>query len=274
MNYLGIDLGGTKTLIAVFDGSGNISVQEKIETNQDYDIFLSEVEKIVAKISTNTNIACAMTIPGLISRDEGRVHVLGNLPWKDKLIRDDISKRIGNIPVIIENDARIAGLAEAGRLKEKYEYVLYLTVSTGIGGALLKNGEIVEDLQDMEMGHMPLFYEDKIQKWENFASGKAIIERYGKRASDIDNDKDWQEIGERIGYGLAVCCSILLPEAVVFGGGVGQFADKFKSYTSDYLEKHLSPMVRKPEELLAPAYVENSALQGCFRLLQQHGLVK
>lgn len=273
-SYLGIDVGGTKTLIVVFDGDGNITGQEKIATSQDYKDFLNKVEEVVAKISTNTNVACGLATPGIVNRDDGTVHSFGaNINWKDKNVVKDISKITGDIPVLIENDAKAAGLAEAGALAGRYESVLYLTVSTGIGGAFLNNGQLVKEVRDSEMGHIQLQYEGKTQTWESFASGKAIVERYGKRASDITDEKSWQEIGERIGYGLAVCCDIMQPEAVVFGGGAGQYADKFKGYTSAYLDKYLLPTIRRPV-LLAPKYADNSAIHGCFLLLRQHGLVK
>jgi predicted NBD/HSP70 family sugar kinase len=185
-----------------------------------------------------------------------------------------VSRVIGNIPVIIENDACLAGLAEANALIDEYQKILYFTISTGIGGAWLENGRIAESLQDMEPGHMPLWYEDKFQKWESFASGKAIIARYGKQASEIQQDEQWQEIGERIAYGVAVCCSVLMPEIIVFGGGAGQFADKFTPYISEYLDEHLSPLVKKPKKLLKATYEADSAIHGCFELLRQKGLVK
>ncbi|HYF96476.1 MAG TPA: ROK family protein [Patescibacteria group bacterium] len=274
MSYLGIDLGGTKTLIAVFDSSGNILNKIKIPTNPDYEVFIREVEKNVASLSTNTNIACCVTAPGLIDRKTGMVEVLGNLGWKHKAIRDDISKVIGNIPTIIENDARVAGVAEATNLAQEYEYVLYLTISTGIGGAFLRDGKIIHELQDSEVGHMPLVYEDKIQRWEAFASGKAIVDRYGKNASEIDNEEDWKDIGERIAYGVAICCSILQPQAVVFGGGAGQYADRFNKYVKDYLEKNSDPIIKQPKALLAAKYGADPAIHGCFTILKQQGFIK
>lgn len=274
MSYLGIDLGGSKTLIAVFDSSGRITAQEKFATDKNYDVFISEVEKNVASLSTNTNVACGVAVPGLISRDTGVVHALGNLEWRDKPIRDDISRAIGGLPVIIENDARTAALAEAHALREQYKQILYLTISTGIGGGLIKDGKIAEALLDIEVGQMPVLYEGKLQRWESFASGRAIKERYGKQASEIDDPESWQEIGNRIGYGVAICCSILQPDAIVFGGGVGQFADKFIGSVNNYLAEHLSPLVRQPKALLAPSFSADSAIHGCFELVKQKGLVQ
>lgn len=275
MNYLGIDLGGSKTAFAVFDETGNIVAQSTVETNKNYGVFLSDVEKNVASLSTNTNIiACALAVPGLVDRDNGVVASLGNLDWKDKPIRDDVSRVSGGIEVIIENDTRIAGVAEAEAVLNDYESVLYLTISTGIGGALLKNGKVVKELQDTEMGKIPLAYEGEIRHWEDFAGGRDIVNRYGKRASEIKDDKQWQEIAERISYGVAICSSILQPQVIVFGGGVGQFADKFKTHVKNYLVEHLHPVARQPEAILPPKFGENSVIYGCFLLLKQRGLIK
>ncbi len=274
MNYLGIDIGGSKTLIAIFDSAGKIIAEQKFTTNQDYNVFIRDLEKNVADLSTNTNIACSVAVPGLISRDTGVAHALGNISWKEKPIRDDLSKVIGDIPVIIENDARLGGLAEAGAVAGEYKKVLYLTISTGIGGAVIEDGKIVEALQDMEVGQMPLLYEGKSQTWESFASGKAITKIYGKQAAEIKDENQWQEIGERIGYGVAVCCSEMQPEVIIFGGGAGQFADKFAGSVNNYLDSHLSPLIRKPKALLGPKYGDKSVIYGCFVLLKQHGLVK
>lgn len=259
-------------MIAVFDGSGKIIAEKKFPTDKNYDDFILDVEKNVASLSTNTNIACAAAVPGLISRDTGVVHALGNLDWKEKPIRDDVSSALG-VPVIIENDARTGALAEAIDA-ERYGKLLYLTISTGIGGGVIQDGDIIEALKDMEVGQMPLFYEGKVQTWESFASGKAIKERYGMQASDIQDEKVWQEIGERIAYGVAVCCSTLQPDTIVFGGGVGQFADKFINHINKYLEDNLSPLVKRPNQLLPASYGADSAIHGCFFLLKQKGLVR
>lgn len=269
--YLAIDIGGTKTLVATFDTTGQKIAQEKFPTPQDYNLFLSDLEKTVAKISTESLTICVCAVPGLIDRERGIIESLGNLPWRNKPIRDDISRAIDNTEVIIENDAKLAGIAEATHLVGQYERVLYLTVSTGIGGALLKNGQIIEELRDTEAGKMPLQYEGKFQAWESFGSGKAIVERYQKRASEIEDIHIWKDISLRVGYGTAICCSIMQPDVIVFGGGVGQFADKFSQGIVAFLQTQLHPNIRQPKALLPPHYGEESVIQGCFMLLKQLG---
>jgi predicted NBD/HSP70 family sugar kinase len=114
----------------------------------------------------------------------------------------------------------------------------------------------------------------KFHQWEYFDGGLRIVARYAKRVYYISDSESWQEIGERIAYGVAICCSILQPQVVVFGGGVGISADKFKGHVKNYLLEHLHPVARQPEAFLSPKFGEYSVIQGCYELLKQHGLIK
>ena len=64
MAYLGIDIGGTKTLIAVFNGDGEIVVKLKFLTNKKYPIFLEDIKKNLAKMNVGEIKSCAVSIPG------------------------------------------------------------------------------------------------------------------------------------------------------------------------------------------------------------------
>lgn len=270
--YLAIDIGGTKTLVSIFNKNGKNLGQSKFPTPSDYDQFLQILEQTVATLSTIELSVAAVAVPGLLDRKTGTVLHVGNLPWHNRPIRDDISGILKNSPVIIENDSRCGGLAEATLLKGQYKQVLYLTISTGIGGALLDDGNIVTSLQDTEMGKMPLQFEGKLTHWENFASGGAIVKRYGRLASQIDDTQTWTEIGEHIAYGVGILCSVMQPEAVIFGGGAGTFADKFKPTIAEYLDRELHNIVRRPKALLPAKYKENSSIYGCFELASRYEL--
>ena len=271
--YLAIDIGGSKTLVGLFDGNGKKIVQKKFKTNKDYAIFISDLEQCVAKISTNNLLCCACAVPGLLDREAGIVKSLGNLPWKNCRIRDDISGILNGITVVIENDAKIAGLAEADILSGKYQRVLYMTISTGIGVSYIENGEIVEALQNMEPGKMPLPYEGKVQNWEDFAGGRAMVERYGLMASEISQPVMWQEIADRLSYGVGICCSIVQPEAIVFGGGAGKYSDEFAKHIEKYLAENLHSVISPPEALLPAHYGNDSVVHGCYILLKQKGMI-
>ncbi len=267
--YLAVDIGGTKTLVATFSTDGEIVETQKLPTPQEYKDFILTLEETVAKMSTKDVLAVAVAIPGVVGREDGLVYSLGNLPWRNKPIRDDISAKLHNLPVIIDNDAKLAGLSEALLLKDKYRDVFYATISTGIGGALIEDGKIVRALQDMEIGKIPLMHEGKLVDWEDFAGGRGVVARFNKRASDITNAKDWKIIGTNIAYGLAIGCAVLQPEVIVLDGGVGQFADKFKGFVMEYLEKHLHVNVRRPKAILTAQRANEAVIYGCYEIAKQ-----
>src|SRR3990167_1735298 len=186
--YLAIDVGATKTLIAVFSAEGKLVEERKIKTKADYKGFLADLAAILQqdyfKKYTFGAVCCAF--PGRIDRQRGVVKSFGNLAWKNVPVQADISKIVsGPAKVYIENDANLAGLYEAYLTHKKYRKVLYITLSTGIGGGVITDGKIDPTFADSEIGHMLFEHDGKLQRWEEFASGRALRQKYGMRASDI-----------------------------------------------------------------------------------------
>lgn len=269
--YLCIDFGGTKTAVASVDNDGNIVHKTKIKTDHNYEIFMKNLTQLIKREEKhNAKLAC-MSVPGLIDRKKGVVHSLGNLPWFNKPIRSDLEKQLDGVKVIIENDAKLGGLGEARAVSGKYKRILYVTIGTGIGGALIVNNKLSEDMQDMEIGKMPLSYKNSpITHWENIISGRSIYSDYGMKASDITDDSIWEEIGLKLAYGLGAACSTLQPQVIIFGGGIGQYADKFTTIISKYLESELHSISMKPEAYLPPKYIEDSVLKGCYEYIKDY----
>ena len=264
---IGVDIGGTKTYIAKFTQSGKLLEGKRFETPQDYDEFLSTLAKYALTLESNkAKIAC-VAVPGFLIRDKGIVLNLGNLPWKNKNIRRDLSEALG-INVCIENDSKLAALAEAKNIIDKFKRVLYITISTGIGTALVIDGKLSQDIINSELGHTPLFHNGKIVVWESFASGKAFFERYNQKAVDAEDQKIWKEFSGFINSGLGVACAAYQPEVIIFGGGLGQYLNRFKPYLEEYLEKQLDAMVTKPE-LVSTHHRSQSVIYGCYHYAKE-----
>lgn len=259
----GVDIGGTKTLIALFAENGKLLRELRFETNRNYDEFLIELKKHADTLETTKAKVAVAAVPGLIDRKEGVVRSLGNLPWKDKYIRHDIAQALGIQRVFIENDSKLAGLAEARHLKGTYDRVFYITLSTGIGGALMVNGRLSDDMIDAEIGKTPLLFKGKIRHWEEFASGRYFFNRYKQKAVDVKDEEIWQEFCEGVNAGIGMVCTNYQADAIVFGGGLGQRLTRFRHYITPYLEEHLHPIVKKPV-LLATHYRSQSVIYGCY----------
>lgn len=262
--YLAIDIGGTKTLVAAFNASGTITKQIKFPTPEAYEAFTQTLEEHVKELGVDDFQAAGIAIPGKVDRLNGVGVAFGNLPWRNVPIQADC-ERIINAPVIIENDANLAGLSEAILLKDRFKKVFYITISTGIGGIYVVNGKIDENTQDAEVGHMLLEYKGDSVVWEKFASGKAIVKKFGKKAAEIDDPEAWKEISRNIAIGLYACIASYTPEAIVIGGGVGAHLDKFKLYLDAALKKYENPIITIPPVLQAQR-PEEAVVYGCFEL--------
>lgn len=269
MHYLAIDVGATKTLVAAFTASGKISFQSKIKTAKKYQQFLNELQELLASpgFSQNEYDAVCCAIPGLVNHSDGIGISFGNLPWHDVPIARDIGRLAGR-KTLVENDAKLAGLYEALTHK-KYKKLLYITLSTGIGSGLIVDGKIDETLGDSEAGRMVLEHEGKLKKWEEFASGKSLYERFGKKAAQLDNPFAWKAYAKDVARGLDALLAVLQPDAVVIGGSVGAHLEKFAEPLNNELKKNADKMVAIPP-IIKAVKAEEAVIYGCYEYIKQN----
>ncbi|HSW80469.1 MAG TPA: ROK family protein [Candidatus Saccharimonadales bacterium] len=264
--YLGIDIGGTKTLVASINNEGVITQRHKFRTPKHYSEFLAELMTALEELEHKEFIAAGVAAPGKIDRERGVVIAFGNLAWTNIPIRHDLEKII-HCPVVVENDAKLAGLSEAMLIKE-FRKVLYVTVSTGIGTGLIVDQQIEPNMADSEGGQILLEHGGKLEPWEDFASGRAIVRRFGKKASEIEDKKTWQIIAHNIAIGLIDQIALMQPDAIVLGGGVGSHYDKFGAFLREYLAEYQNPLFTVPiiKQAERPAL---AVLYGCYDIARQ-----
>lgn len=263
---MAIDIGGTKTLVAALDEHGVIVERIKFLTPKLYKDFKVKLSDSVASLTTKKFVACGVGAPGKIARDKGIGLAMGNLPWVRVPLKVDIAQ-IAHCPVSVENDANLAALSEAMLLKDKYSTVLYVTIGTGIGTGVIVNQKIEPTFADSEGGHMLLEHGGKLQKWESFASGKAIKKRFGKQAGEITEQTAWKHIAYVLSLGLFDLVTTVQPDIVVLGGGVSRHFEHFEKFLQKELEKHETPLVPIPpvKEAQRP---EDAVVYGCYDLVR------
>jgi predicted NBD/HSP70 family sugar kinase len=266
--YLGVDVGGTKTLLGVLDEHGKILEQIKLPTPKKYDHFVLELKHAWSNLSKDYDLkAGGVAIPGRIDRQHGRAIALGNLGWKNANVLYDL-ERVFKCPLVIENDANLAALSEA-QLHKNVDSVLYVTISTGIGTGVVHKQKLAEALLDIEGGHLRLPYRGKWMRWEDFASGRAIAERYGKKAEDIPaGDPAWKDIVHYLSLGLYELIAITQPDLIIVGGSVGHYFDRYGKLLNTELKKHVMPVVPIPPVIEAKR-PELAVLYGCYDLAKQ-----
>lgn len=266
--YITIDIGGTKTLVARMKKNGEIDESIKFPTPADYKQFVKELAENVDKLTTGKwDVAC-VAAPGKIDHDKGVAIAFGNLPWKNVPIRDDV-KKITDCPVLLENDAKLAALSEARLLKVPHKKVTYMTVSTGIGSGTVIDNVINPELQDSEVGHMLFERNGKLVTWESFASGKAIVRRFGKLASEIDDPEIWKIVSRDLALGIIDMAANIQPDIIIIGGGVGTHFKKYGAFLNDELKKYESPMVPAPK-VVGAKNPEEAVIYGCYELIKDY----
>lgn len=265
--YLGVDVGGTKTLVAVLNTHGHITEQTKFPTPKNYDHFLLELRHTLAHFETKDFQATGLGIAGRIDRRHGRHFPAGKLGWNNVPIQADV-ERICHCPVALENDAKLAALSEAMLLRDRFSRVLYITISTGVGYGLVVDGEIDENIGDSGGNTILVEYRGQHVSWEQVASGRAIVERYGKKAMDIHDETTWHAITRLIAKGLSELIAITEPEVVVFGGSVGVYFERFGQLLAAELKSYELPLLKLPK-LVQAQRPEEAVIYGCYDLAKQ-----
>lgn len=245
MNRIGMDIGGTQLRVAAYDDEGKQLARESIA--HDHSLGPREnLNKLMDFVDSwgidyeGIGVGC----PGPLDFAAGRVLNPPNLPgWEDFELADYLSTRSGH-RVAINNDANVAGLAEARvGAAAGLESVFYFTVSTGVGGAYVYRGEIVGGANSCAAEVFNMMVSDnKFARpgmnpggLEDHASGTALArmatERFGRTvdapdlfAMDAAGDSDAHAIVEAAAEDLAravACVSFVVdPNRFVFGGSV------------------------------------------------------
>jgi predicted NBD/HSP70 family sugar kinase len=264
---LAIDIGGTKTLMALCTKDKKIITSQKFSTPKNYSDFKVLLKKAIKDINGDYDIV-VVAVPGKLDRKQGSVIEFGNLPWKNIPISNDIYDITGK-KVLIENDANMASLYASHSVKPLPHKALYITISTGIGTGFVVDGVLDPDLLDSEGGHILIEYGNQFIDWEHISSGKSIVEKYGKRASEIDDPKMWNEISKNFALGIVDLCAVLDPDIILIGGGVGTHFKKYESFLIKHVKELLPRLVDMPKIMAAPN-AEEAVIYGCSILASQH----
>lgn len=162
---IGIDVGGTKIAYGVYDsdykqlGKFVARTNPKLEPEEMVDEMCGHIRQLLAQSSIQLSLVRGVgaAFPSHIDFEKGLVITTSSLPkWDNVPAKEMLSQKLG-VPVEIDNDANVAAVAEhrfgAGR---GHRHMLYVTISTGIGGGIIINNEIFRGSYGAagEIGHM------------------------------------------------------------------------------------------------------------------------
>ena len=258
-----IDIGGTKTLVAIFDDSMNIVQSVKFKTPTDYAEFLKELRTARLQLPLEDIRAGAIGTRGIVDRTHGMLVQDSVLPWHNVPLTRDCAEIFG-CEFSIENDSKLAGLSEArAHTARNYSKVVYVTVSTGIGSTFVIKGQLDQNTINSEVGKWLVEKNNKLHIWEDVASGSWIKGTYGSLASDIDDLAVWKDISHNLALGFVNIAAAYTPDLIIIGGGVGTNFNKFGDILHQTMIELAHPMVTIPP-IIEASYPEDAVIYGCY----------
>jgi len=275
---IGIDLGGTTINSALGDLEGNIICTRSILTNKQKgvqhikDNILNSIQYLIEKsaVSEDEILSIGIGAPGPLDIAKGEIIWTPNLPFKNFNIVNHIKDRF-NVPVYIDNDANVAAVGEfvfgAG---QDINNMIYITLSTGIGGGAILNGKVYRGSSGnaLEIGHMIIDKKGPLCNCGNYgcieaiSSGTAIVKKVKhllekgvysslKKYDNITCKEVFEEyknkdklcehiIDEAIEY-LGICIANVIncfdPEIIVIGGGISKVGETLFNKLNKVIEK-------------------------------------
>ncbi len=245
---VGIDVGGTFIKIGLVDARGFVvrSIQIETEPSQGPAHFVRRALAILKEWSFGS---VGLGLAGGVDERTGALLFVPNLKgWTNFSFKKVLEKSLG-VPVIVDNDANMAvwGVYVAV-LKKKPRTVIGITLGTGIGGGLIIDGQLHRGATGSagEIGHLSLAINGRRCQCgrrgclEAYAGAKAIERRARELmarppspltpkavaaaalAGDRGALKVWDEVGARLGQGLANVILVLNPDAILVLGGVAR----------------------------------------------------
>lgn len=262
-----VDTGGTKTLVCRMSQTGEILQQLRFPTPRQYAAYSDQLIAAITSLAGGESVTTiSLALPGVVKNNVGLW--CPNLGWRDVAVAATLQPHWPDARIVVENDANLAGLHEISGLAPAPALGLYITISTGIGIGAVVNGTISPALRHSEAGHMQLLWDGRLQAWEDFASGRAIAEAYGRYASDIHNPATWHEIAQRIARGFVVLIPTLQPDAIVIGGSIGAYFSRYQSALTEHITHHTPAGITQPV-LSQAASPHHAVIYGAYRHAQQ-----
>lgn len=235
--YILFDIGGTKMRIASSrDCKTFLEEPRVVRTPEDFDEAMALFKETAAELCSGEAIRFgAGGIAGAL--DTGRSVLLRspNKPaWIGKPLREKLSEALG-APVVLDNDSAVVALGEAhfgaGR---GADIMVYITVSTGVGGARIVRGRIDANRFGFEPGHQiidmggaacPTCNADGVHgdgpgHLEGYVSGTALSRRMNKKPYEITEKAVWEELAGWLAVGLTNTIVHWSPDVVVLGGSM------------------------------------------------------
>jgi len=230
---MGVDLGGTKIELAVFDDDGGERLRRRVPTpHTGYDDALEGLAGLIVEAEKETGTHCSVGIgmPGAISPKSGRVFNAYNTPFNGRRLQHDLQDKLQR-EIRFANDANCFALSEAVDGAAKGAQVVFGAIlGTGAGGGIVVAGRVLQGANAIagEWGHTPLpwmtreehpgpaCYCGRAGCIEQFVAGPALKREIAARGEELANEVH----EDRLARALSIAVNFFDPDVIVLGGGL------------------------------------------------------
>ena len=294
---IGIDLGGTFIKSAIVDSNGKILKKYKIDTRayKGTKFVTGQIIKSISvlKSGLKKNLSgIGIGSPGIVTN--GVVKYPPNFKgWKEVNLKRILYKEF-KTDTEVDNDANCAGLAELkfghGR---KYKNFLFLTLGTGIGGAIIINGNLYRGEQNGagEFGMMSINYDGNYCLGGNPGSVEAYIgrnyflEHHKNEISSLGSNMDFEDIaklaskgnkkakdifkhyGFYLGAGLTNYFNLMDTRTAVLGGGISNAYKYFINECNKTIKQRSLPTIKNSFRVLKSEISNDAGVLGAAALI-------
>jgi fructokinase len=230
---MGVDLGGTKIELAVFDDDGKERLRQRAPTpHTGYDAALDELARLIGDAERKAGAHCSVGVgmPGAISPRSGRVFNAYNTPFNGRRLQHDLEEKLGR-EMRFENDANCFALSEALDGAARGAAVVFGAIlGTGAGGGIVVHARVIRGHNAIggEWGHTPLpwmtaeehpgppCYCGRRGCIEQFVAGPALKREIAARGEELANELH----EDRLARAFSMVVNFLDPDVIVLGGGL------------------------------------------------------
>jgi predicted NBD/HSP70 family sugar kinase len=226
--FIVFDIGGTNTRVAASKDGKTLQNVTIYPTPQLYTEGIDRLATTAKQLAGDSQItSIAGGVPGPLNAEHSQLLKAPNIKdWNNKPLKQDLEQQL-HTKAYIENDTAMWGLGEAHAGSGKGQpIVVYITVSTGIGGCRIVHGRIDSSAFGFEIGHHtinpngPMCGCGGSGHLEAFCGGSALEKRYGTSPKDISDPAVWEDVAHNLALGLLNTCVFWSPNMIVLGGSV------------------------------------------------------
>jgi glucokinase len=264
---IGLDAGGTEIKAGLLLG-GEILKLRRFPTEREHGPDHAVKQILAAAASMHEEFpeaeAIALVVPGVVDSKKGIAEYSENILWKNVPFGPELH-RVTGLPWGFGHDVRFAGLAEATYGAGKgYSDSFFLAIGTGIAGAMVVNGDLIDNPYGGEIGHLDVHSGHMcacgvIGCLESISTSPSVYKLYAElsgsggtraggshevveaaKAGDLHAQEAWRIATTAIGEAIAAYISILAPDLVVLGGGVANAGEDLIKPIEAHLDSRLT----------------------------------